>query len=242
MPPRLRIDVFQEGTATDLTMEGDRVKSQPSRAISLLIFVVALVALLPGFGCTGTMAQLIYVFKGHKVPKEYEGLKDQRVALLVISDGSGYGPDYSMQVLEQLMQRHLELEYKKKIDLIPQDEVYEAFNGRVRDPDYVAVGRSLKADKVVVIEITDYQLREGATLYKGNCYYKCAVFDTAEGHMVFSRGPNSFSYPTDGQPSIETSERDFEQMFLAELSFRVARYFCDQEVKEMYSRDAIAFQ
>lgn len=225
-----------------LTTEGGRVKRQPSRVFSFLVLLLLFAAILPEFGCTGIAAQLLYVLKGHKVPKEYEGLEDQKVAVLVISDGRGYGPDYSMQVLEQLIHRHLDLEYKKKITIIPQDEVYGAFNDRVRDPDYVAIGKSLQADKVLVIEITDYRLREGATLYKGNCYFKCAVFDTVENRMVFSRGPNSFSFPTDGLPSIDTSERDFEQMFLTELSYRIAGYFCDQEVKELYGRDAMAYR
>ena len=205
-----------------------------------MMFGAITLAILPAFGCVGIGAQLLYVLKGHKVPREFDGLEDHRVAVLVISDGQSYGPDYSMQVLTQLMHRHLQLEYKKHIERVPQDDVYGAFDDRSRDPDYVAVGKSLQADKVVVVEVTDYSLREGATLYQGNCYFKCAVYDVEEGRLEFSRGPNSFSYPTDGQPSIDTSERDFEQMFLTELSYRIAGFFCEHEIKELYSRDAMA--
>ncbi|HRE99423.1 MAG TPA: hypothetical protein PLI18_02825 [Pirellulaceae bacterium] len=209
---------------------------------SLLLWSVVAGAILPSFGCIGMGSQLLYVLVGHKQKAEYDDLKDQRVAIAVLSDGRGVGPDYSMQVLAQLIEARLGMEYKKKIELIPQLEVSGAIDERSRDPDFIAIGQSLRADKVITVEVADYHLRAGGTLYRGSCMYSVRVFDIKEGKQVFKRGPIPFSYPTEGSPAIDTTETQFEQMYLSELSYRIARYFYDYEVRDDYGRDAIAYR
>ena len=236
-----------EGTEVDHSTSGGRVGSGAAsfrgiRWRRALAYGVLCIALLPAFGCIGMTAQLMHVLIGNKVKAEYEGLKEQKVALVVVSDGRGFGPDYSMQILAQLIQRRLELEYKKKITMISQNEVQQALDERARDPDYLAVGHILKADKVVVVEVTGYGLKSGATLFQGNCVYACRVFDVASRQLEFTRGPIPFAYPTTGQPVIDTTERQFEQTFLTELSYRIARYFYDYAPEEDLGRDAIAYR
>ena len=51
------------------------------------------VFLIGSTGCIGAMAQLLYVIKGHKSPADFAGLEGKRVAVVVVSDASAYGPD-----------------------------------------------------------------------------------------------------------------------------------------------------
>ena len=55
------------------------------------------------------------------------------------------------------------------------------------------LGKYVKADMVIVIEIGSYSIHEGATLYKGRSDLTIKVFDIAKkGNQVFEKGRKSY--------------------------------------------------
>ena len=107
------------------------------------------------------------------------------------------------------------------------------------DANYVEIGQTLKANKVVVVEVSSYSLREGATLYKGRAMYSTRVYDIESGEVRFNRGPINIAFPESGQPVTDTNAIQFEKTFLNELSYRISRYFYDYAIEEEFGRDAI---
>ncbi len=207
------------------------------RAILLLLVLTGGMLVFPG--CIGTAAQLMYVMFGHKTKAEFDEFKDKRVAVVTVADQASFGPDTLSETISRAVTMHL-IKNVKKIDVVPQSQVADWMDtqswGR---PDHKALGESLKADYVMLIEISDYTIHDGRTLYKGHCNYKVDVFNIKDnGRLVFSRGPNDFIFPRDGRPAIESSERKFEAFYLARLSERIAKSFYTYDSTEDAALDS----
>ena len=61
-----------------------------TRIVTGLIVTAALISFS---GCVGAAANLMYMLQGLKVEAQYDGLKESKVAIVVVSDASSYGPD-----------------------------------------------------------------------------------------------------------------------------------------------------
>jgi len=213
---------------------------RPGGRSSVQMGIVILgLGLLLSTGCIGTAAQLMYVMFGHRTSAEFDGFKGKRVAIVTLADSSSYGPDTLSETVSRAITIQL-VKNVKKIDAVPQGEIANWMDthgwGR---PDHKALAKSVKADFVLMIELSDYTIHDGKTLFKGACNYKVDVYDMQDdGRLVFSRGPDEFIFPRDGRPSIETTERKFEAFYLARLTDRIARYFYSYDSTETAAIDS----
>jgi len=102
------------------------------------------------------------------------------------------------------------------------------------------LGEAVGADYVVVIDVDNYSIHEGATLFKGKSEWTASAYDVAkEGSIVFTKGPSQYSFPKDGRPSIQTSEREFESFYLARLADHISKQFISYDKLEAFAEDAI---
>lgn len=195
-----------------------------SRRFVLLGVLLAGLLVLPG--CVGTAAQVMYVLFGHKVKAEFDEFKGKRVAVVTTADVPAFGPDTVSETLSRAVTMHL-VKNIKKIDVVPQSQISSWMDSNgFGTPDPVALGQAVKADYVLMIELSNYSIHDGKTMYKGTSSHKVDVYNMKEnGRMVFSRGPTEFVFPRDGRPAIESSERKFEAFYLTRLSDRIARLF-----------------
>ena len=60
----------------------------------LVTCLAIMLAIAPAFGCIGLSAQILNVLVGQRVKAQYDGLKKQRVAIVVTSGMTADGPDY----------------------------------------------------------------------------------------------------------------------------------------------------
>ncbi len=192
----------------------------------LVVLAVLLGGLLVLPGCVGTAAQVMYVLFGHKVKAEFDEFKGKRVAVVTTADAPAYGPDTVSETLSRAVTMHL-VKHVKKIDVVPQSQISSWMDSNgFGAPDPMALGKAVNADYVLMIELSDYSIHDGKTMYKGTSSHKVDVYNMTEnGRLVFTRGPNEFVFPRDGRPSIESSERKFEAFYLTRLSDRIARLF-----------------
>lgn len=208
------------------------------RRLTLILFVVVACG-----GC-GTLAQLMYVVKGLKVKALYDGLEESRVAVVVVSDASSYGPDSLSRVVGAALGNRLS-QTVKKIQIINQHEIenWKDVHGW-NELDYQALGRGVKADRVLAVKIDSYSIHEGTTMYKGRAMITTTVYDMqSEGVVVFSAGPAEYQFPkSHGRPAISTDPRRFETAYLSQLVESIARNFYDYEQVDAVAEDAIAFE
>lgn len=207
-----------------------------------LLVVLLLVGLVTGnAGCVGGLVQLLYLVKGNKVDAEFEGLEGKRVAVVCVSSSSGYDPTSAASKLAQLVEI-LFRQNIKKIELVRQQEVANWIDSNEWNRlDYREIGRGLKVDRLVAIELDGFRLHDDATLYRGRTRYTVTVYDMEEGgEAVFRRSESDYQFPVNGGQHVsETSEEQFQRLFLAVLSKSIAKHFYAYEFKEDFANDAM---
>lgn len=204
------------------------------------MLVFPLLVLTTSTGCINQMAQLLYVIKGHQVPPKFDGLQGKRVAVLCLSDASAYGPD----TLTYTVSKHVGIKIAqgvKEVEVVGPGKIESWIdeNGW-EESRVVSLGKGVNADMVIVIEIGSYSIHEGATMYKGNADLTVTVYDIEKnGQISFADGPDIFSFPENGRPSIQTSDRQFESFFLARLTEHISKLFVAYDKMESFADDAM---
>ena len=189
-------------------------------------------------GC-GFMSQLMYWKNGDVVPAEYAGLQGKRVAVICVSDATSYGTGNESLMLAREVSGILR-QHVKEIDLVRADEVADWIDKNGWDEiDYREVGRGVKADRVVAIDLEGLRLYESSALYKGRADVSVTVYDMANGGQeVFHKKLPEQSFPASGpHPVGDTSESQFRRAFLQILGQNVSRYFHEYDLMEQFSRD-----
>jgi hypothetical protein len=132
----------------------------------------------------------------------------------------------------------------KDIELVPQNQVERWANEQDwEDVDYEAIGKGVKADYVVAVELIGLELKEGETLYRGRCDCFTTVYEVGKGSKPIYRAPpmQNFSFPSmGGQPTTGTDENSFRRVFLGIVAKRVARNFHPYNPDEDIAADAEA--
>ncbi|MEE2825994.1 MAG: hypothetical protein VYE64_05155 [Planctomycetota bacterium] len=207
--------------------------------VKFLVCSLTIVCLVSSVGCMGGLAQLLYVIKGHKIPAEYNDLEGKRVAVICISDASAYGPDTLTDTISKLVSMKLQ-NGVKGIKVIPAKTIEDWADRNTWDEaDFNAIGEGVEADVVVGIQISNYSIKEGSTLYQGRCEMTATVFDIEnEGQVSYSIGPDEFQFPEQPRPAIQTNDRKFEAVYLAKLAEYISRRFCAYDRMEMVAEDA----
>lgn len=203
--------------------------------------VVVLLALVLASttGCVGLLAQIGYWSGANLVPAEYTGLEKSRVAVICVSSNAAYGVGIEAELLSRNVTRILQ-ERVKDIKLVSQDEIGDWVDQNDWDEvDYREVGRGVKADKVVAIDISGFRLYEGQTLYRGRAEVTVTVYDIKEGGKeVFRRKMPEIKFPTSAAyHSSETTESVFRQLFIDVVARQIGHYFHEYDMADRYGRD-----
>lgn len=195
-------------------------------------------------GCLGLYANLIHAVGGDKVPAEFEGLEDCRLAVVTVTDSSQYSDDISARILNRRI-GDIFTDELDDVELVREDQIEQWRDTNGWDAtDFVSVGRGVKADKVLGIELTNMRLRDGATLYRGRADVLIKVIDVKDGAVLFRREIDEFTYPVSaGQYTSETTEPRFRKLYLGMVAKQIARRFHPYDFSEYIAIDgAIASQ
>jgi hypothetical protein len=149
----------------------DRLRTQP--ACWLLAFLAALAGMGAGSGCT-MMATAMYIIQGSSTKAEFNGLKGKRVAVVCRPVTSLHFRDSSVSrdLAKQvgiMLSKHV-----SKLTIVDQREVSEWADENNWD-DYADIGKALNADMVVGIDLEEFSLYQGQTLYQGKANLKIVV-------------------------------------------------------------------
>jgi hypothetical protein len=202
--------------------------------------VTALLLLAPLTGCS-TLLTVAYLVRPNDVPAEFAGLKGKTVAVvcrpiveLEFSD-AGSARELAGLVDGQLKQQ------VRRITIVGQQEVARWIDEHAW-VDYATVGKSLDADYVIGIDLEQFRLHEGSTLYRGRATALIQVFDVATGEQVFQKRVDDYSFPASGAvPTSDRSEFEFRGMFLGMVARQISRCFHAYESREYFAEDGMMF-
>ncbi len=199
-------------------------RRSPSLRWPAIVASLALLSVMAA-GCKSLMESAAIFYEGFDVPAECDCLKDKTVAVvckpLTSEEFSNAGAARALSegICERL-KTHV-----KKIHIVSPEKVAALLDETGMD-DCVAIGKKLKADKVVGIDIESFGVRDGQTLYRGRATVSIRVYDVAEKNVEWHKSPPQFLYPRIGsRPAQESSEMDFRNEFVATLADQIARLF-----------------
>src|SRR5262245_4879103 len=145
------------------------------RRLVLAVVCVAVLASLPGCGALATVAWLIQ--GPPKTPAKFRGLENKRVAVVCLDANSLSGPGGEADAIGRAV--NVSLGYNvPNINMVRPAEVADWIDSKNEDvTDYRAVGRGVKADMVVGIDLVSFSIHEGQTLLKGRAKVGVKVYD-----------------------------------------------------------------
>lgn len=192
------------------------------------VFAVCGLLLLPAAGCVGTLAQLMYASGGNMIPAEYKGdLKGKKVAVVCVSrvsaDGRGEEATKLARSVEKLLKAHI-----PRIKIIGQDKINHWIdNHNWNEINYRELGKGVKAEILIAIDLENYSLRDSPALWRGSADFRVKAYDmTSGGKIVFSKSPPTHKFPAHGGRFRDTtSAQTFERQYLTTLAEQIARSF-----------------
>lgn len=206
--------------------------------------VILIAALVTLTGCMPMMDRIAYVIRGTDVPAPYDKLVGKRTAIICVSESSAFGPDSVSSAVTRMVGATL-LAKVKKIQVVPTLEVEKWVDENDWEgKDYLALGKGVKADRLIAIEISDYSIHEGKTLHKGRINVEMTVYELED-----AKGPtvghtyrlSQYEFPKNGTPSIQSSDRQFEQKFLARVCQLLTNQFVKHDRHDNVAEDAMIF-
>ncbi|HEX3870790.1 MAG TPA: hypothetical protein VHV77_10160, partial [Pirellulales bacterium] len=128
-----------------------------------------------------------------------------------------------------------------KIDIIDQDKI-AAWSDEHNWEEFTEIGEALNADIVLGIDLREFGLYQGMTLYQGHARVSFAVYDMKDnGNIIFQKTmPKSIFPPNTGIPTAEKSDDEFRRQYLNVLADEIARHFYEHDGLADFAKDTEA--
>ena len=108
--------------------------------------------------------------------------------------------------------------------------------------DYPTLGKSLDADIVVGIDLEQFRMHEGSTLYRGRASAHIRVYDVAEKKILFEKRISDFVFPGDSAvPAQDQSEQQFRALFMQVLAGKISRNFYAYDSRATFAEENLTF-
>ncbi|NOY40321.1 MAG: hypothetical protein GXP26_00600 [Planctomycetes bacterium] len=195
-------------------------------------------------GCVSSiLATGIYLWQGgNVVPAQCELLEDQRVVVVCRPPSSNeYRHAGAARSIGKRVSKMLEINKVPGIDVVSPSEVDNWVDEQDWD-NFKDLGRAVKASRIVYIELDNFDLFKGATLYQGNAKVQVKVYDMDDrGREVWERNVGQILFPRNsGIPSADKSVQEFQRQFIEVVSTQIAQYFYKHDPNAAFALDAIA--
>jgi ABC-type uncharacterized transport system auxiliary subunit len=217
--------------------------NRPLLRPGIILTVTLLIAALPAVGCREALFTVVYLFKGSNIDPDFSELKGKKVAVVCrptasrLYANSNVGRELAQQI-SLLLQQGV-----PKIKLIDQRKIAKWMDENTWE-EYSEVGKAVKADMVVGVDLESFSLYLGQTLYQGKANATIRVVDCKKNcKEVFHKSIPQCIYPPNG--AIATSERtepDFRTEFVGVLADQIARHFYAHDPYADYGQDAAALK
>ena len=211
----------------------DRLNRRFAIATLLAAFTLPLAT-----GCN-LVATGMYVFTGNDTPAKFDGLAGKKVAIVCRPVTSlDFNNSSVATMLSQQLAARLQ-ENVRNIKIVDHRQVNDWIDENTWE-DYVDIGKALNADLVIGIDLEEFNLYQGQTLYQGRANIHFAVYDVTKGkiHIWDEYMPQVVYPPTGGIPASERPEGEFRRKFVGTLSERIAQYFYPHDSTADFAADS----
>lgn len=201
-----------------------------------LLATLLLASALVVTGCS-TLGTLAYFVNPNDIPAEFDELSGKHVAVVchpVVE--LQYSDAGSARELAELIGMNIDRNLRRA-EVISQQEVARWMDENEL-VEYTEVGKALDADIVVGIDLEDFRLYEGSTLYRGKASVHVRVYDVAEEKLLFEKRLDDYAFPKDtAVPATDRTEQQFRGMFMQVLSSKIARLFYAHDSRTHFAEE-----
>jgi hypothetical protein len=215
-------------------------RSSTYRTLGILL-ILCIPVLACSTGCA-VLYQLAYG-GGPMIEAKFPGLKGKRVAVVCVMNSSTYGDSEVASTLANSVGRLLGSKVDK-IEIVRQREVSDWMDTNDWDEsDFVEVGRGVKADLVLAIDVDSFSVHESKTLLKGRCHLTTTVYDVNNGGKeLFRTTDYEHTFPeSHAIPIVSTDWRSFERTYIQVLAEHIAKNFYDYNMADDFAKDGAAY-
>ena len=212
----------------------------PAKHSARWFVLIALFAVLAG--CQGPLLTGAYLLGYGDTQAEYKGLKGKRVVvvcrpLVELQFSNMNASKMITREVAQLLRKNV-----SQIDVVDSQKTAEWLDSNNSD-EYTDIGRAFDADMVVGVDLIDFKVRQGQTLYRGTASYEIKVVDCETGATVFQKSPAPCTWPTNvGVPTSSKQESQFRRQYVGILAGEIARCFYRYDHRENFASDSLAFE
>jgi hypothetical protein len=208
----------------------------------LVALLLAATMLVSAGGCPALLATSIYVWEGgNLVPAECDALRDERVVVMCRPPSSheyrhaGASRTIAQRVSELLVQN------VKGIDVVNPREV-DNWVDESDWGDFRELAEAVRADMVVHVELDDFELYKGKTLYQGRANVTVTVYDMRDkSREIWQRQLGEILYPLNsGIPAQDKPVQQFEREFVGIVAEQIAVNFYRHDPHAAFAMDALA--
>ncbi len=209
------------------------------RGLGALLGLV-LLSLATACGCQAVMFSAMYLFQGTTVDADFDGLSKKKVVVVCRqAPGMEFSDPVSKDLVKLVTARLLKNGYK--IEVVDPSKV-ERWEDENTWDEFLTVGRAMKADMVLGIDLEQFSIREGQTVFQGKANATVKVLDCKTGKEAFSKPIAPLIYPPNHVISVaDRQEADFRREFEDVLAERLARFFHPHDPNDDIGLDAAAF-
>ncbi len=221
-------------------MERSHIRPLDLHAVAYALFAAS--TLVTAGGCGAMLATGMYVIQGgNMVPAEFDELQDQRVVVVCRPPSSNeYRHAGASRAVSQRVSELL-VDNVKNIDVVSPRDVDDWLD-KSDWGDFKELAKAVHADKVVYIELNDFELFKGTTLYQGHADVSATIYDMKNNSkLLWDRHLGEILYPTNsGIPAQDKPEKQFEREFVNIIATRVAEHFYKHDANSEFAIDALA--
>lgn len=196
------------------------------RVRSSLTSLAVVALLVPFTGCMQVLLTGAFLFKGMETPAEFEELAGSKTAvvcrpLVELQYSSSDAADQVAREVGVLLRERV-----KKISLINSQKI-EQWVDEHEWENFAEVGKATKADFVVGIELEEFSLYQGQTIFQGRARVHLTVHDMKKsGDVVYEKSLPSIVYPPSaGVPTSDWTEEQFRRQFTHVVADQIGRSF-----------------
>jgi hypothetical protein len=219
----------------------ERSVARPSRWLTL-----ALPLLLLGSttGCLHSLiATGIYIWQGgNVVPAQCKDLAGERVVVVCRPPSSN---EYRHAGAARSIGKRISALLENNVDGVDVVSSAEVDNW-IDEQDwenFKDLGRSVKASRILYVELDSFDLYKGSTLYQGDADVKVTVYSKSDRDWkeTWSRNVGQVLFPRNaGIPSADKSVNDFQAQFVEVVSLQVSTLFYKHDPNIGFALDAVA--
>lgn len=207
-----------------------------------LTAVVALLSLVTSTGCHQLLATGIYVLQGGNVVEaQCDKLEGKKVVVVCRPPSSS---EYSHAGASRILARNvtqLLRENVPKVEMVESREVDKWMDESDWD-NFEELGRAVKADQLLVIDLSHFDLYKGKTLYQGAAEVQLTLYDVKDDNAVlWTKDIGEILFPHNSAiPIQDKAPKTFEREYIAVLARRIAVYFYKHDPNADFALDALA--